>query len=173
MGFQPQNVPRLAFPEPVRAVVARVGSLHRNGQILGFGQNPCREIPNPDFLSLILTSENTKVPENTGICISGIRPLCGGVNFPKWTSFLVLVKTRQCKVKGGQVFACRTGRKQAAPQAHVTNFFYPCHFLLIARADCSPPWGSDWSVQFSALWGCCSSQQHSAAGARYATFFLF
>ena len=46
--------------------------------------------------------------------------------------FLVLVKTRQCKVKGGQVFACRTGRKQAAPQAHVTNFFYSCHFLLIA-----------------------------------------
>ena len=27
------------------------------------------------------------LPENTGICISGIRPFCGGVNLPKWTSF--------------------------------------------------------------------------------------
>ena len=39
MGFQPQNIPRLEFPESVRTVV---GSLCRNGQILGFGQNPCR-----------------------------------------------------------------------------------------------------------------------------------
>ena len=28
-----------------------------------------------------------KIRENTGICIFGIRPLCGGVNLPKWTSF--------------------------------------------------------------------------------------
>ena len=38
VGFQPQNIPRLAFPESARAVV---GSLCRNGQVLGFGQNEC------------------------------------------------------------------------------------------------------------------------------------
>ena len=28
-----------------------------------------------------------KIRENTGICIFGIRPLCGGANLAKWTSF--------------------------------------------------------------------------------------
>ena len=40
VGFQPQNMPQLAFPESVRAVV---GSLCRNGQVLGVGQNECKE----------------------------------------------------------------------------------------------------------------------------------
>ena len=37
--FQPQNILRLAFPESVRTVV---GSICRNGQVLGFGQNECK-----------------------------------------------------------------------------------------------------------------------------------
>ena len=85
VGLQPQNILRLAFPESVRAVV---GSICRNSQVLGFGQNECKvkgvgKSHNPDFLP---DPENMKMPENTGICIFGIRPASGGVNLPKWTS---------------------------------------------------------------------------------------
>ena len=43
--------------------------------------------------------------------------------FAEMDKFLVLVKTRQCKVKGASV-CLETGREQAAPQAHGTNFFF-------------------------------------------------
>ena len=86
MGFQPQNMPRLAFPESVRAVV---GSICRSGQVLGFGQNECKVKgnvnPTPRFSPS--DAETMKMCENTNICIFGICPLCGGVNSPKWTSF--------------------------------------------------------------------------------------
>ena len=50
---------------------------------------------NPDFLSLML---NMKGPENSGICIFGIRPLWWG-QFAEMDNFFVLVN-RQCKVTG-------------------------------------------------------------------------
>ena len=83
--FSPKTC-RLAFPESVRAVV---GSICRSGQVLGFGQNE-RKVkgnvnPTPRFSPS--DAETVKMCENTGICIFGICPLCGGVNSPKWTIF--------------------------------------------------------------------------------------
>ena len=57
--------------------------------------------------------------------------------------FLVLVKTRQCKVKGVKCLPVETGREQAAPQAHGNqlfffSLFFFLLFLLTFRANCVP-----------------------------------
>ena len=147
MGFKPQNIPRLEFPESVRAVV---GSLCRNGQILGFGQNPRMVrraqvnpttrffLPDPD----VLKHKNAR--KHRHLHFRNPSVLWWG-QFAEMDKFLVLAKTRQCKVKGASVCLEKLEGNRQRRGRTVPNFFFILvhflHFLLIARADCSPRWG--------------------------------
>ena len=94
--FQPQNILRLAFPESARTVV---GSICRNGQVLGFGQNECKvkgqgKSRNPDFLSQMLKHENAR--KHRHLHFRNPSVLWWG-QFAELGKFLVFVKMSSCQ----------------------------------------------------------------------------